>query len=194
MVTIPLQTLCCHPATPAAVVRNIEVGINLGDDGSFTLRYCLRGDVERLRIPDMRPVSGTAAPLRSDLLWQHTCFEAFVRVAGESAYREFNFSPSGQWACYAFSDYRQRIDDPSCIDMPLISASHSSGRLEVVATLPATCLPPNARNADCHLGLSAVVETRDTVDGSHSYWALAHAGPQPDFHHAGTFILEIPHR
>ena len=192
MTILPLPTLSCHPATPAGVVHSITVSMDVADDGSLALHYCLRGDIERLRIPER--MAAASVDLRTDLLWQHTCFEAFIRVAGESAYREFNFSPSGQWASYAFSDYRQRIDDPSCIDVPLISSHHTPGRLELVATLPATCLPPNATNTDWQLGLSAVVETRDTVDGSHSYWALAHAGQQPDFHHADTFVLQIAHR
>ena len=42
----------------------------------------------------------------SDELWQHTCFEAFVRASSGSEYYEFNFSPSTQWAVYRFTDYR----------------------------------------------------------------------------------------
>lgn len=189
MTTLPLQSLRCHPATPAGVVHSIEVRIDVASDGALTVHYCLRGDIDRLRIPAL--IAAPDAQLRTDLLWQHTCFEAFIRVAGQSAYREFNFSPSGQWACYAFSHYRQRIDDPGCIDAPVISSRHTAGRLELEAILPATCLPPTPARQVWQLGLSTVVEARDTVDGSHSYWALTHPAPQPDFHHIDGFALDI---
>ncbi len=47
-----------------------------------------------------------AANARSDGLWRHTCFEAFIRASSDIGYYELNFSPSGQWAAYQFSGYR----------------------------------------------------------------------------------------
>lgn len=182
---LPL-TLLCHPATPAPVVRTIEVGAARRADGGLTFHYRLRGDMVRLLIPD----PGAAG--RTDGLWEHTCFEAFVGLAGQSAYREFNFSPSGQWAAYAFDDYRQRTALPDLSTPPLITADLFAGRIEVEAIVPLAALPLPATEAALQIGLCAVVEARDVVDGRHSYWALRHAAVRPDFHDRRGFALELP--
>ena len=178
--------LICHPATPAPVVRSVEVRVNGLPDGGMVFAYCLRGDMARLLIP-VEP-----SPARADLLWEHTCFEAFVGVQGETAYHEFNFSPSGQWATYAFSDYRRRIDVPPGGPAPHITARLFAGRLELEATVAAAALPVSPANAAREIGLAAVVEAADTIDGSHSYWALRHPAARPDFHQRQGFALELP--
>ncbi|MFZ4534775.1 DOMON-like domain-containing protein [Propionivibrio sp.] len=125
----------------------------------------------------------------TDALWEHTCFEAFVGVAGDPAYREFNFSPSGQWATYAFSGYRQPDQAATPITAPTITSRLFAGRLELEAIIPRDALP--TRSGTLQIGLSAVVEAADTVDGSHSYWALRHPARHPDFHHRDAFTLEL---
>lgn len=183
-----LLPLTCHPATPAPVVRCIETRVAFRTDGDLVLSYCLRGDMARLLIPTEH------APERTDLLWEHTCFEAFIGMSGGTGYREFNFSPSGQWASYAFSDYRQRESTPTDDLAPRITARLFAGRLELDAVVAANSLPSNPDGAPWRIGLSAVVEAADTMDGNHSYWALHHPSPRPDFHHHETFRLEIPAR
>ena len=178
-------TLRRHPATPAPVVRTIEVHAARAADGGIALAYCLRGDLARLRIPAPRP------PEPADGLWEHTCFEAFVGVLGEAGYHEFNFSPSGQWAAYAFSGYRQRDDSRTLLVPPQITARLFAGRLELEAVIAAAVLPPRAATATLQIGLSAVVEADDLIDGSHSYWALHHPAALPDFHHRDGFALEL---
>ncbi len=175
-------TLLCHPATPAPVVRSIEAHAAFRPDGGLTFAYRLRGDMARLLVPQEQ------APERKDLLWEHTCFEAFIGVPGETAYREFNFSPSGQWAAYAFSDYRQRNERFDLPDAPQITTRLFAGRLEVDVALAPSALPAGAKTLQ--IALSAVVEAADTVDGSHSYWALHHPAPRPDFHHRAGFALK----
>lgn len=179
-------TLLCHAATPAPVVRTVEAHAARRPDGSLLLAYRLWGDIARLLIPEPH------TPERTDSLWEHTCFEAFVGVAGETAYREFNFSPSGQWAAYAFSDYRLPDTTVAPIAAPLITTRRFAGRLELEASIAADALPPGA--GTLQIGLSAVVEAADTVDGSHSYWALRHPAERPDFHHRHAFILELDKR
>ena len=182
----PTLDLIRHPATPAPVVRSLDASISSRPDGSIDLSYCLRGDMVRLRIPE------ELAPERVDQLWEHTCFEAFIGVGGETGYREFNFSPSGQWAAYAFKEYRQPDEILPELETPKIVARRFAGRLEVDVTLPPHALPPNPARAPWQIGLSAVVEEADTVDGSHSYWALRHPCERPDFHHRDAFALIWP--
>jgi hypothetical protein len=178
-----------HLATPAPVVRSLEAHAQRAADGGLEIAYCLRGDMARLLIPEPQP-SGCA-----DGLWEHTCFEVFVGVAGESGYQEFNFSPSGKWAAYAFGNYRQRDATRSLPVPPQIKARLSAGRLELEARIASTVLPRNAGAATLQIGLCAVIEAIDVVDGSHSYWALRHPAALPDFHHRDGFTLELapPH-
>ena len=177
----PLQLLC-HPATPAPMVRQVEAHASIRSDGSLFLAYRLWGDIARLRLPQ------SPSPERSDSLWQHTCFEAFVGGVGDQAYREFNFSPSGQWAAYAFAGYRQRDESFVARQAPQICTRLFAGRLEMDVTLPPQALPSATR---LQLALAAVVEADDIADGRHSYWALRHPAARPDFHQRDAFTLEL---
>jgi len=178
-------TLLCHPATMAPMVRLIEAQAAISADRSLVLRYRLRGDIARLRLPQL------PSPERSDSLWQHSCFEAFIGAVGDTAYREFNFSPSGQWAAYAFTDYRQRDESFVARQAPQICTRVFAGRLEMDVTLPPLALPSADR---LQLALAAVVEADDIADGRHSYWALRHPAARPDFHQRDAFTLELAAR
>ena len=141
------------------------------------LTFSLVGDISGLRVPEYN------SPRRMDNLWQHTCFEAFVMAGEGPGYREYNFSPSGEWAVYAFSDYR----DGAGLDIELapgIVVRKTRDRLEVDAEIHQYFLP---QGGPLRLGLSAVVEE---ADGVLSYWALQHPPGKPDFHHPDAFTLQ----
>jgi len=138
--------------------------------------------IGEVRMPDV------VAPARSDELWRHTCFEAFVRASPGSAYYEFNFAPSTQWAAYRFSGYRNGMCKASEIGAPAIEIQSEPGRYTLRASLKLDRSPDLPRSALWRLGLAAVIE--DT-SGSKSYWALAHPTGKPDFHQAACFTLEL---
>ena len=48
----------------------------------------------------------TAIGSRVTGLWEDTCFECFLANSAEQSYVEFNFSPTGDWQVFRFSDYR----------------------------------------------------------------------------------------
>ena len=174
--TVP-HALVCHPDTPDDAVRALEVTLARTPDGSLALAYRLEGDLAGLRIPD----AATALP--PERLWAHTCFEAFLAGAGDAAYREFNFSPNGQWMRFDFSAYRQRVASPAG-PAPQIAVTRSADRLELRVHLAAELLPAG----DFSLALTAVVEH---ADGSLRYRALRHPPGQPDFHHREGFALAL---
>jgi hypothetical protein len=169
------------------MVRSLEVRAAFLADGNLAIAYLLRGDMARLLVPQ------ESAPGRRDQLWEHTCFEAFVGIRNESAYREFNFSPAGDWAAYAFADYRQRDESVALDVAPQIASRLFAGRIEVDVVVSRETLPRTTE--PLQIGLSAVVEAADTIDGRHSYWALRHPAARPDFHHRDGFLLELtlPH-
>lgn len=183
------QSLIAHPATLAPAVSRIEARLIQHSQEEIIFAYCLWGDMARLRIPPPN------RPEKRDQLWEHTCFEAFVAMAdegAEGAYREFNFSPSGEWACYDFSDYRIPCPANLPVAAPRIETLLTEGRLELKAFVPVHVLKRTEKGQNIwRIGLTAVVETQDVVNNAHSYWALAHPSARPDFHHPASFTLNI---
>lgn len=174
--------LCPHPISPATTVSGIRLSARVLDDGSFAFAFRLAGDVSGLRVPAPQP------PAAADDLWKHTCFEVFVGAPGEAAYREFNFSPSGQWAAYAFSAYRERdaANDPRIAPRILVQQDSDGLGLDVV--LPPSALPACEPGTSLQIGVAAVIET---VDGGLAYWALHHAAPMADFHVRAGFAMVL---
>lgn len=170
-----------HPATVQIGVDAIRAGIALDLDGVVTIRFVLSGNLELLRIPE------TAAVSRGERLWQHTCFEAFIRGDDAPGYFEFNFSPARQWAAYAFRAYRE----PGAAwvgRLPEIQVKQGDDRLELVARLPLEASSPVCHAKRLGIALSAVIETRT---GTLGYWALRHPAAKPDFHHPDGFALIV---
>jgi hypothetical protein len=165
-----------HPDNPAGLRCDVRVTLAHRPDGSLAVGYAVAGDIETLRVPT------PAAPAPADALWRTTCCELFVMTGG--GYREFNFSPSGQWAMYDFSGYRERATTPAALPAPAIAAWRDDDALHVDVELPAAALPEGR----LRLGISAVLEARD---GHVGYWALAHAPGRPDFHHPAAFALDL---
>lgn len=170
-----------HPTTPCPAIAGIDVRVSTQPDGDLILTYTMSGDLTGLLIPD------PTLPIRKDELWRHTCFEAFVMADYGPGYREFNFSPSGEWAAYDFHDYRNGTPLALATD-PAIACRACDYALELEVRLSGPALPKGVR---LHLGLSAVIEEKQ---GALSYWALQHPPGKPDFHHTGAFalILEQP--
>lgn len=179
MKSLPLLELSPHPAIASPPFGPVRSSARLDADGALLLDYLIAAPAGALRVPS------PAVPAFTDGLWQHTCCEAFVAAAGGKAYREFNFSPSGAWAIYDFSDYRQRIDTPPPAIVPQISCEASTRGLVLRSRLPAALLPP----ADTwQVGLTVVLES---VAGDKSWWALTHTADRPDFHPLASFTLTL---
>jgi len=165
--------LLCHPETPANNVRAVTVAVaRSGHALSLTYRVDCAADL--LAVP------AAAAPERTDGLWQHTCFEAFI-ASGEGGYAEFNLSPSGQWAAYDFDGYRSGMRNRET-PAPVIETKADQVGGALNATIDLTGLSGA-------LALTAVIEE---ADGTKSYWALAHAAGKPDFHHPACFAAKLP--
>jgi hypothetical protein len=174
--------LTCHPTNIADAVRGIDAQVGFPEFGALALTFVLKGDIPRLRIPSLQ------SPRRADRLWEQTCFEAFVRAKGQPGYYEFNFSPSGEWAAYAFREYREgRPIDNDRLN-PKIAVQREAEMLELHAVLRLDRLSNIQPGSILQLGLAAVVED---INGRLSYWALKHPPGKPDFHHPDSFALEI---
>jgi hypothetical protein len=171
------HTLRLHPDSLCAAATKIEADIVRPRPSSLILSYVVSGRIGDLLMP---PV---VAPARADKLWQHTCFEAFLRTSAGPGYYEFNFSPSTQWAAYRFSGYRSGMRLATEIGAPRIEVRSSAETYTLQAALELDGL-----SSPLHLGLSAVLEE---INGGKSYWALTHPPGKADFHHADCFTLEL---
>jgi len=150
-------------------------------DGTAVFEFKLEDTaLDGLRIPP--PVK----PGPANELWKHTCFEVFIGIKGESAYREFNFSPSGQWAVFDFRAERERNDDFHLAAAPQLRFEHDGKEAWLEARLPAAALPTVAPGTEFELSLAAVIER---ADGELEYWAVQHSLGEPDFHARNTFVL-----
>ncbi|MDR1163822.1 MAG: DOMON-like domain-containing protein [Candidatus Accumulibacter sp.] len=182
-----MHALVRHPCAPPSELVSLEAACDRLRTGAWEFRYLLRAEGAAFTflapLFPFRAYRAERTPRRADRLWEHTCFEAFLASANRSDYREFNFSPSGDWAVYDFSDYRQgRADAP--VEAPKISTRLRPPLLELRAVV---AYSDGAAFSDAmRVGLSAVVET----PGGLTYWALHHAGERPDFHRRDGFLCE----
>jgi hypothetical protein len=171
-----------HPASPPAdplfkVWANVEHADALGATASTNIWFGIGAPADRFVIPP------PAEPARVENLWQTTCFEAFLRIPGADAYREWNFAPSGQWAAYDFAAYREGRTDAE-VATPYVRVEDNFTWWALGTTFPVEA------DAVWTLGLSAILEEKD---GTKSYWALAHPpGDKPDFHAADCFAARLP--
>jgi hypothetical protein len=171
-----------HPATPPAnpefkLWATVDHAASLGPVATTNIWFGVGAPADRFLF---RPLS---EPWRSDELWRTTCFEAFLRAEAADAYREWNFAPSGNWAAYDFSAYRENMARADVGSPPYIRMEDNFTWWTVGATIATDA------ETSWQLGLSAVLEEKD---GTKSYWALAHPpGDKPDFHHADCFAARL---
>ncbi|WP_294121019.1 DOMON-like domain-containing protein [Sphingomonas sp.] len=165
-----MPSLYRHPDAPAGAIQSIDAELERMDDGAVAI-FQLRGDISKLVIPP------PAEPERADNLWRTTCFELFVAGEGTS-YREFNFSPSGQWAAYQFDDYRSGMRN---IDAQIESEVYQENNILQFAVGIRTEFPNPVL-----VGLTAVVEE---LGGTIGYWSTSFAPGKPDFHAAAVRSL-----
>jgi hypothetical protein len=162
-----------HPDFAPVSVRGIEAMLGCTGDGRWLVEFRVDG-VADLVIPPHAP------PRRTDGLWQHSCFELFVRPEGGEGYYEFNFAPSGEWAAYRFTGYREGM-----ADLPLGVPAIEWWGGEIRAAFDLSGLP----DSDWCVGVTAVIEE---TGGKRSFWSLAHPPGKPDFHHEASFAWEVP--
>ena len=176
------RLLHLHPQSTCSPVEKIEVHISRDGLNQLNLQYVVTGNIANIRLP------AATAPSRGDRLWEQTCFEVFLRAPHQTSYYEFNFSPSTQWAAYAFLGYRLIESNVEDVKITKIDSSlrTQSYQLTALANLGASANLKS--NTSWQLGLSAVIEE---TDGNKSYWALAHPPGKPDFHHSDCFALEL---
>ncbi|WP_033925022.1 DOMON-like domain-containing protein [Sphingomonas sp. 35-24ZXX] len=173
-----LQRLHPHADFAASDGVALSVEWSVSRETTLTIAYHVTDPEGHIAWP-------AAAQGRTDGLWRHTCFEAFIASASSPTYAEFNLAPSGAWAAYAFDDYRAGMRDLALAAAPVIEPvefGHWRVRLDLAG------LKDLIGPAPWRLAVTAVIEARD---GSKSFWSLAHPSGKPDFHHADCFAARL---
>ena len=171
-----------HPATPPSeppfkLWASVDHAGSFGATATTNIWFGIGAPASRFVIPE------ADEPSRADELWKTTCFEAFLREAEDQAYHEWNFAPSGSWAAYDFTGYRDGMTSPDIASAPYIRMEDNLTWWTLGATIAVEA------GKSWMLGLSAVLEEQD---GTKSYWALAHPSESPDFHHPDCFVAKLP--
>ncbi len=175
---------------------------DLGTAGAVTVHMTATPKVLRLSY-DLRSYVAIKLPglhaeraSRCDELWLHTCCELFARDPAHSGpYLEFNFAPSGDWACYAFDGVlrgMRSVPWPDSIEPPQVKSTMAQAesdpfRHRLVVDL---AIPRSSLGSHSQLFPTVVLETRAGT----SLWAIWHPIDRPLFHHPDNFLraMEIP--
>ena len=169
--------LVCHSAATAPADTALLASLSrYAGSNKALLSIRLSADLLALDLP-----SASAKQQRRDELWRASCCELFIKVPGEPAYTEWNFSPNGDWQCYQFSAYREGRKQ-AAVSAPKITVRAGERRCEFDAEMT---LPAGAVQA----ATTMVIKNRLQ---QLSYWAMHHAATAPDFHHPAGFVLDCP--
>ncbi|MEM8832592.1 MAG: DOMON-like domain-containing protein, partial [Cyanobacteria bacterium P01_G01_bin.19] len=148
---------------------NVAPKIKISGDVSrlnnqLKIKYILTGELAEIIIPQ----ANKSCDRRYDL-WEHTCFEFFVRSKNSKKYWEFNLSPSGNWNVFYFLDYRLNIAEEQAFKSFPFEITQNPESLTVEAIVDLEKIDIGDRKLD--LAITAVIEDKTE---KLSYWALTH--------------------
>lgn len=158
-------------------IKGVHASIHRLAQDRVKIVYLVDDPKEALVLP-----GGTG--MRRDDLWRETCFEFFLGRAGGDDYREFNFSPGGDWAAYEFDRHREGQRHHLMPAEPRISTRREGKKFVLEALLTLTDLP---ENGSCNL--TAVIDEKNRAQ---THWAALHAPNKPDFHDRLCFSVHFP--
>ena len=128
----------------------------------------------------------TDKPTRQYDLWEHTCFEFFLRLENSTKYWEFNLSPAGHWNVFRFPNYRQDIAEEMTFASLPFQVSRQADLLQLDLEVNLDKIIAGDRQLE--VAITTVIEDKER---RLSYWALTHPGTEADFHHPDSFIIKL---
>ena len=159
------------PFQSADFIESVVCHLDTSDSdecSALSISYHLKGDLTRIKWPNEGDLND-----EDKELWRNTCFEFFIGQESNSAYYEFNQSPSGNWAAFEFDDYRSNMKQSNAVYANEFHISRDQGECHAVLAIPAP------GTSTIYLGLALVI--RDVDEHLH-YFGLSHPDDAPDFH------------
>lgn len=126
--------------------------------------------------------------LRSDLLWQKTCFEMFFKATDKDDYFEININEQGEWNIYQFESYRNPQKPYPESNGQLVSFFYDESQQVFACAMHITDFFTFRSPHEISANLCSVLKLKP--DNNSTYWALKHASEKPDFHNQNSFILK----
>lgn len=177
-----MLSLKTYPNTNDLSDIRLQADLNLISADSFELNF------KWVDLKNEIVFNQVQAAKRQMGLWQHTCFEAFIKPIQDFSttnYYEVNFSDSGAWNLFHFTNYRepqppQELSkaDLVCID---VQKNANGGLAKAIFKIK------DANFQQVKISLCAVVVTKTLGT---TYWSFKHADSKPNFHHFESFIIE----
>ncbi|MEL6814611.1 MAG: DOMON-like domain-containing protein [Cyanobacteria bacterium J06598_3] len=190
------------PFTQTPLTDSVNItGTALRDGEKLSIEYLVAGNWESLITGELAPDKNAPGlknprPERRDRLWEHTCFESFIAPATtaehtrESPYWEVNLSPQGHWNVFALSSYRQGLSEEQAIAAIPFTINTAAKGLQLTMNLAINKLIPPTQ--PIHLGISMIVLLQEgNRQTQETFWAIAHPGPEADFHHPASFVIPL---
>lgn len=160
---------------------NFECSLN---NSLLISNFTIRGDLEK--------VSLLTAPLQINRqmdLWNHTCFEWFIKPKGQNNYWEFNLSPQGSWNVFSFKDYRSKIEIENRAHLLFFDRKITGTKqIDFSSVIEFNSIFNDKKISEFSMNICSVIEDKKQQK---SYWSLIHLQNKPDFHHPSHFIHNI---
>jgi hypothetical protein len=156
-------------------VITLSADITLLQPDLLELRYVWVDKENKIILPES-PAGG-----RHTGLWNHTCFEAFVKPEGKGSYYEINLSVTKAWNVFSFESYREPQPPREFVGAVVQDILVKPGYLSAQVKLGGVKLEK------IKASLCAVLEQREA---GVSYWAHNHADQKPNFHHLSSLTIE----
>ncbi len=148
-------------------------------ESEFQIIYKLSGPLLELIVPQ----KSKEKEKRVKGLWESTCFEVFIKKSDSPSYLEFNFSPSGDWNSFSFSDYRQGMQEFLGVKKMQVDLKLSDNELTLFCHFNLDY--PDLVGGKIKMGISSVLHLKDDQK---IYYALVHPTAAADFHHQDSFV------
>ena len=168
------------PFTAGSSELSIEARLEVQSNG-FLLSFEITGQgADQILIQPRNP-----KPVRKNDLWKETCFECFLGVGNSKQYFEFNGSTTGDWALYAFDDYRNGMKDVPVASEPVMEKLEKElGKISLTWKIPYF--------TDAIIQSASVTSViKSSSNAEIGYWALKHAGEKADFHLRESFVHRL---
>lgn len=169
-----------HPYSTGIANFNLEADLHISDS-KIQIIYTLTDETNIFKKPLISKLWNSKQIDFTMGLWNHTCFEAFLKPVAMDRYYEFNFALSPAWMAFQFDQYRLPQPPVPATDFQIQSMNwdHVQNQLTIEVT-------NKTPYKNFHVGLTAVLEEKTGVK---HYCALAHKGLKADFHLAESFTL-----
>jgi len=179
-VLVPFRALSQLPVPIAAPIPLIE-GVVTRSNAQLNLEFRFPHSSSIL-LPD--PV---LEPERRSGLWESTCFECFIGLAGSDEYLECNISPAGHWQAFEFEAYRKLPGFSKVLTITGSFRVEPSG--VCLMSFKVDIDHPRFVTEDWLISPAAVLADQS---GNLHYYADSHPKDKPDFHLEEQRTLIVP--